>query len=410
MKTWNRIKLILECLHPVFLLSWICPVLYLFFGSRQEDAVVKLYLCGWVLLLVSVPARIAVKETEGLGLYLLTGAVSAAAAYMAARYLGERLFTEAVRTGYEVSVAAGSFFIVTGTMSVRMRDHARKKAMEENDITWREDAVVLEKPALPFAAVFAVVYAAGMFTSCPAACDAALLSGALYLLTVLAYRFLETTDAYLEKTRDVRNVPASKIRRIGAGATALVLLVTAAAAGAAFLTGGLRRYDDMREWKLSLPPGGEEDWYQPPMDMELPGPEAGLILQEEADMGDPSPILEALARGLMLAACVFVIAGITRAVISRFLLFRGGTEENGDVAESLREDVSEKIEKKKRRGLRRGDPDQIRRKYRRVIRRYRKDTPGIAETPAEIEAAADFQEGFDVQGLHEEYEKARYSG
>ena len=50
----------------------------------------------------------------------------------------------------------------------------------------------------------------------------------------------------------------------------------------------------------------------------------------------------------------------------------------------------------------------VRRRYRRTILQYRKEAPGISETPSEMESAAGLEDSDDMKALHAEYEKVRY--
>ena len=52
--------------------------------------------------------------------------------------------------------------------------------------------------------------------------------------------------------------------------------------------------------------------------------------------------------------------------------------------------------------------EQIRREYRRFIRKNRKDRPNLYETPREIEMLAGVADTVEGQDMHERYELARY--
>lgn len=54
------------------------------------------------------------------------------------------------------------------------------------------------------------------------------------------------------------------------------------------------------------------------------------------------------------------------------------------------------------------EKESVRRKYRRTIRRYRKDAPDAAETPSEIEEKAGLADNEDMRALHAQYERERY--
>lgn len=54
------------------------------------------------------------------------------------------------------------------------------------------------------------------------------------------------------------------------------------------------------------------------------------------------------------------------------------------------------------------EAQRIRRKYRKTIRKHRKDRPAPYESPAEIEALAGLEQDEQMQKLHVQYETVRY--
>ena len=50
----------------------------------------------------------------------------------------------------------------------------------------------------------------------------------------------------------------------------------------------------------------------------------------------------------------------------------------------------------------------VRRRYRKMIRKHRKQKPEVYESPAEIEAKAGLSDNKEMQKLHIEYEAVRY--
>ena len=106
---------------------------------------------------------------------------------------------------------------------------------------------------------------------------------------------------------------------------------------------------------------------------------------------------------------IFILCLVLRSIYRYFLAFRGTHEENGDIAVRLEDQTRRQARQKRNRrfpGFNRIDP--VRRRYRRVILRYRKEKPLPAQTPAQIEADTPFPPGFPIREFHETYEQTRY--
>ena len=97
-----------------------------------------------------------------------------------------------------------------------------------------------------------------------------------------------------------------------------------------------------------------------------------------------------------------------KAIRMQFRIFRETKDENGDIVEELRE--TEPAQKKPRTERTRilSERERIRKQYRKMIRRYRKERPAIFESPSEIEKNAGVAEETEVKELHVRYERARY--
>ena len=100
---------------------------------------------------------------------------------------------------------------------------------------------------------------------------------------------------------------------------------------------------------------------------------------------------------------------IGKAVRQAGVTFRADRDENGDIIENLADEPQEEITSI---GGRRKRADKktetVRRKYRRTIRRHRKDIPAPAESPAEIEEKAGLLGDGKMRELHGQYERERY--
>lgn len=130
--------------------------------------------------------------------------------------------------------------------------------------------------------------------------------------------------------------------------------------------------------------------------------------------GEPAPepsvlvnvIFGSIGTACMLALCCGIVLFIRQVLRD----FRNGQDENGDVIEEIKDELAYKEEALYKKGHRRmeSEAERIRRRYRKMIRKHRKDRPAPYESPAEIEACAGLSDDEEMQRLHVEYEAVRY--
>ena len=409
----EKVKTILLCVHPVLLYASLCPAGYMFLQDREDRYVVPLWLGGAVLLLVSFTCRIAVRSCRHLGTYLLETGLSFACTMMLANVYQDHFLPDLLGIAYMIVTGTACFLISFECVAIRLREAGRKKAIEENDVTWSEQEHMLEKPRPVFVLLFVIIYLAGAFyAGCPAACDLAMISAALYLLLAVAFEGLYETDRYLDGTRDVKNVPVGKIRSMRRGMLLLVVMALTAVSLLSILLGRERIYHDARGWYSMRSLRTEWDWEEMPDMGEFEFMENGVW--EEFGPHEPRevpPWVNTLGEIVGALCGLLFFTMIMRTIYEHFLAFREGFEENGDVADPLDEpDEVFRLEKEKKLPLVGGtERDRIRRQYIRTIRRYRKERVLDPETPAQIEGKAQFPENLDTEELHRTYEEARYS-
>ena len=434
MRSRSTRKLIfLEILHPVMLIMLAGPVLYTFFELRVDALVLPLYLSGLCLLPLSAAVRIAADRVTSMWLFLLlSGAVLALIMYAVPPLAGTVFMDllqgagagdpEALRLQAGVPAALlqaetllGGIWLAFSALRLRLRENRRARARLENDTTWRERPLLAEKPGALCLICFAFGYAAGLFTACPVLCNIALVAGALYLLICVYDRAVRVTDAYLEETQRLANVPQIKLRSIRGKMLALLMVLLCVTFVPAWLSRNDRQYHDIRKWEWESEP-------VEPAQEEPPGQTGGAeeleeLLGDHETLWEPPAWLLTLARILSTALMTAVLAGVALSIWREIMNVAGDfsdrPEENGDISRRIREeDQADQVPGGRLRRLLQGRPrtekEQIRRTYRRTIRRYRKDLPGRGETPSEIESAASLPQGFDMQALHDQYEKARY--
>ena len=406
----THIRHVLEWLHPVLLIQAVCPLMYAFYKERVDGYILPLYLIAFLLVICSFASRAAARRVKTMGLYLGICLASAAAALGMAWVLGGRYLSVYLRIALMVEMVIGCVWLVWDAGSIRMRDKRKKKAHEENDISWTDTEVILERPLRVGIAWFAIVYLAGLLNFCPILCDLALGFGTAYLLLVLVYWQLDATESFLEGRSGISNVPKKKIRTMRMGMLLVMMAGFLLTVLPALLSGRGRIYRDLRFQEFTAP-------VMMDMPMELSEEMQGEavdwseFLSEEEFYREPPWWLHYVEEAVGALFAVALAGVVLKGIVGYFRDFRGAPEENGDIAQALDEDVAVKLAGQKRRNpfAPLTDREKIRRAYRRAIRKYRKDSPSSYETPSEIEANADFPEGFDENKLHVEYEQARYA-
>ncbi len=407
---------VLECIHPALILPLILPGIYMCLKIREDRLLIWMAAAGFSVVICSVVCKAAVRRVRTLSLYLLASLggillslltawqVSAGmTAYITPHAQILRKVLLAV-TALECLLTAGDAF------HARMREDSRRKAILNNDIEWAETAGLLEKPALWFLLLFVLLYMGARWTACPVMCSLALGAGILYMLLALLYGYLEGTEMCLNDVKELSHVPAGKVRKIGLGMALLILMLLAGMGGISVLLSPFRTYHDIRQWepKVTLTEQEIEQFYAPMESVHFP---MEAFLDEEADQSPPRPVPVWVKAALWILAAVIavlILRGLFSAIRRIFIGFREGLEENGDIAESLYEDETEKTVSSSLRNRQNLVKNRIRRNYIRTIRRYRKTTPSAHETPAEIEAQAAFPERIDKETLHRTYEQTRY--
>ncbi|MBR2765564.1 MAG: hypothetical protein IKE03_06245 [Blautia sp.] len=406
----NRLMRVLSCLHSVLLMMPVCPAMYAFYRERRDAALWPMFATAAFLLLCAFPMRMAALRLKSLWAYLAAGTASLLCAASLAWTVGGRYFGGNLRLAFMLVFAAEGIFIMEESARIRMREKRRKKAEEDNDISYTEIQIFLEKPMAICTGWFGLVYLAGLMTACPPVCDMGLACGLAYLFIWLIYRDQEASVRFLSQSSHLANVPVKKIRRIRKGILLILLLMVCAASLPAMLTAGRRTYRDLRYQEFSLP-------VEPVMEMELfdMEPPAGEGWEEwlplDQPVWEPPWWLEYVGTAFMYLCLTAVFIIILRGIAGYFIEFSGRPEENADVAVSLKEDTARRLHDGRRAGFGRGlsERERVRRQYRRLIRKYRKSRPLPCETPTQIEAQAVFPQSFDLEALHEDYEKARYS-
>jgi hypothetical protein len=113
---------------------------------------------------------------------------------------------------------------------------------------------------------------------------------------------------------------------------------------------------------------------------------------------------------LGVGAALLFIYGFVQMIRQIFKDFRNTLDENGDIIEEITDDdMAYKEDELYIKGSHLdSEAMRIRRRYKKAIRKHRKDLPAPYESPNEIEVNAGLAYNDEMKQLHCEYENARY--
>lgn len=243
-------------------------------------------------------------------------------------------------------------------------------------------------------------------------CDIAFFSAIVYTFLALVHEYINAAENYLNINKRTKGI--SKRRVYGIGFSVFFAFLVALFVGmlpAIFMT-NLRHYTDIREWfgPVKLIP------YENEGIMNFQGPNSGVVDMMELINGDgPPPKPSQLANAILYVIggfCILLFLYGVFMVIRQVLRdFRNGHDDNGDVIEELEPEKRFDREEFLYRMSRRGDETEaqrIRRRYKKTIRKHRKERPAPYESPIEIETLAGLEQDEQMRALHVLYEAARY--
>lgn len=408
----RTVTFVLAKVHVAMLLSLPAPAGFLLYTHRSDTMCCRMYLAGLPIIICAAVSDAAARKMQHLLTYLLSCAVAGAGTIAVTSALGHLWLTPALRQVLMLETGLGILFLTVASAGIHMREKRRKKAREENDITWSESTALLEKPSVFGVLFFGGVYLLSLITDCPAFCDLCLTAGILYTMLLQDYRYLNALLEEFAEYSTLTHVPVRRILHQNMLALAVLIVLTGLAAIPAYLTAKHRPYQDIRDWKV--------EHIISPEDIQFPDQTSGyqdVIPHPDIIKGEPHKPpawykpAEYILTALVLLLCAIILLRMIRSYISTF---RGSVEENGDIVLSLEED--ETIRTKKSR-FGKGTVDRalseqeiIRKHYRRTIQKYRRraNAPTGYETPTQIENGTPFPEDFDIQTLHDTYSRARY--
>lgn len=394
-------------IHTTLVLAIIIPLLYVLCVKDQTAVGPYLYLKCLVILFPVVATDLAAGKCRNLLSYLFLSALTLAATGALGFVLAGSLRNSLLLLGYMVLVLIETLFVIVNRLTARLQKKKEREAALESDPSYRPYYDILKEPSFPVLLYFGAAYVLALNFNGPSVCNAALFSAVLYAVIAFLYHYVSETDHYLFLNKRTGSLPSRRIYSIGSGMLAIYLALLMLLTLPALFTIANRHYRDLRELKSDVRIDYTEMMPQP--EEEPVGEDPMAILMEQYGDVKPAPWwLDYIFYGITIVIFVLLALALVRKVYAVFQDFRAVNDENGDIVEELQDtdDVVNITAPLRRRKL--SERERIRREYRKVIRRHRKDRPAVYESPAEIEQNAGIAQTEDGIALHGRYETARY--
>lgn len=403
----------MEYLHASLFFAMFVPLLYAAAQWSDPAGTVVLYLkCLLVVVPVIVTER-AAKAVKSVLVYLIICILLLAGmggiAVLAAYWPGEKGRFGSCEICYCAVMLAETFIIAVK----RFADRVSAAAWEREEPLAAKRISFLDYPTFSLVWYFVVFYLLGICLNAKLLCDIAFFSAIMYTFLALVYEYFGATGAYLELNKRTRGIPRRRLYGVSFSMLlAFGALLFVGMLPAVFMA-GQRQYTDVRKWfegvefvpyeyesapEFRQPAAGGEDWM--------------ALLRDGEPAPEPSKLIIALSQATGVVSMLVFLYAVFRIIRQVLRDFRNSRDENGDIIEEIRDDPvlrqrEDILNKRGRRGAE-SEAERIRRRYRRTIRKHRKERPAPYESPAEIEAYAGLENDEQMQQLHRDYEEVRY--
>ena len=406
-----KILKLMEYAHATLFFALFIPLLYAVGQFLEPAGTIVLYLKCLLVVVPVVVTEQAVKRVKSLTLYILICmALTAGIACTTGTFvcfLHQRRYLEICELCYCIGMVLETVLIAIKRLRDRLREAARKK---DNDFFAEPNESFLNTPSPTLVWYFVVMYVFGICFCSKMLCDLAFFSAIVYLFLALAYKYFETTKVYFLLNKRTKGIPKRRLYSVSAGMMlgfGMLLLVSIIPS---VLLAGQRRYTDIRTWFDAI----EFIPYDFEYNSEVQGAVNGGVdwvelLNDGKPAPKPSKVVTMVCWALAVICVVCFAYGVVQAIRQVFSDFKNGLDENGDKIEELEsKDNIFGEEALKLRSLGNSEAEKIRRRYKKMIRKHRKEKPAVFESPMEIEELAGLKDNEEMQTLHKEYEAVRY--
>jgi hypothetical protein len=378
----------------------ITPLLYGVGEVGLENSTPVIAIKCLIILIPVVITKKAEHSSKNLVIYLFvcvcTIAFVSAVTYMPFRPLSVYDYC------YVVTIVAETVLLTVTRLVDRL-----KKA---DDFLSAKEASIFDKPKVAYAWYFVLMYIVGILFNSKLLCDISFWVTIVYLVTAFLYEYLTGTKRYLYINNRIKGIPKKRLYGISTAMVLVFLLICLVGVLPSIFMSGYRQYTDIRHWMDDVPPveievGGDGDFSVVQMENPMMG-----LMQEGGEPTEPSKLLNAVLWIIGALCIIGVIYGIIQTIRQIFKDFRNTLDENGDIIEEIIDDEAQYKEDELYIKGRHLDSEamRIRRRYKKVIKKHRKELPAPYESPYEIEENAGLRNDEEMKSLHGEYENARY--
>lgn len=397
----NRSLKIMGYVHAALIFALMIPSLYAVAGLSDPAGDGVLYIKCFLILIPVIVTERAAKRVKHLAVYIvICAALLAAVCGISALFNTSGSYAVC----YCIGMSAETFFIVIKRLQRRLKESPRRK---ESDPLAAKEEEFLDTPSLSLLWYFVAVYALGLFLKAKALCDMAFYSAVVYLFLALYTTYFRAARSYLEINKRIKGIPTRRLYGIGFFMLLVYSLLLLAGILPSVFLANHRQYIDTSRWEF-VP-------YEYQSQMEFDGMSLDYMSIMEIMYGDepipePSVLADILFWVVAVICILALVCGIIMAIRQIFKDFRNSHDENGDIIEEIQ--VKERTDREEMlvKGHRRAGSaaERIKRRYRKTIRKHRKDRPAPYESPTEIEEGAGLKDDEQMRQLHKAYEEVRY--
>lgn len=399
----------IEYLHVTLLFVMFVPMVYAVTGWSDPTGTQVLYLkCLLIAVPVIVTERVG-KQVRSVIVYFMISALLLAGVGGMTGLVILLADQSGSFEGYEVCYCVMVLLETLFLIVKRFSDRVKAARWKREEPLAAKVISFLDHPALSFVWYFVVFYLFGILLNAKLLCDIAFYSAIVYTFLALIYEYFGTTKAYLERNKRTKGIPRRRLYGVSFSMLLVFLMLLFAGMMPAVFLAGQRQYMDIRDWFGNVGPVPVEyesdAVFQQPM---MGGADWTELLDDE----EPSKAVNAILWVIGIACALAFLYGVILMIRQVLEDFRSSRDENGDIVEEISDDQilqrKEVILNRKARRQTESEAERIRRKYRRMIRKHRKERPAPYESPAEIEEYAGLKDDEQMQQLHREYEEVRY--
>jgi hypothetical protein len=280
-----------------------------------------------------------------------------------------------------------------------------------DDFLSAKEPSIFDRPKVIYAWYFILMYIVGILFNSKMLCDISFWVTIIYMLAAFVFEYLAGTKKYLYLNNRTKGIPRKRLYGISTAMVLIFLLICLMGSLPSMFMSGYRRYTDVRHWFEDMPPvvveyeGGGD--FEPSADMDS---QLSILLEQDGEPAKPSKLLNAIFWILGAICFIVIIYGLVQFIRQIFKDFRNTLDENGDIIEEIKDDEAGYKESELYLKGKHLDSEamRVRRRYKKTIKKHRKDLPAPYESPDEIEMNAGLAGSEDMKQLHGEYENARY--